>query len=393
MEERAQEQVRRIIVEAINRAIQNGGIRTKEQKDPKPEHMTSLRGNELVYKDHPRIAFRGAVDSLEAEIINVQVKASARHLDGLYGDLEEIIKMIRQLLRCEVSGEPVGNIRLQGLDENQLREHSHHPSRYYGRGHFLPTAEHGEMISCLNLLRTKARETELTAYRAFRKENGEVSREDILRALNRLSSLFWIMMFKYLAGTYQEPAGVEVEASGRHVHLSREHVEALFGPGYCLRRVRDLSQPGQYVCEERVSITGPKGTIHNVVVLGPERKETQVEISFTDGLALGIRPPVRLSGELENTPGAILSREGRQVMLPKGVIVAKRHMHVAKADAKALGVKDRETVSIQVLGSRPVIFQDTVVRVSEDYATYVHIDYDEANACGFEKGIRCRILR
>ena len=98
---------------------------------------------------------------------------------------------------------------------------------------------------------------------------------------------------------------VEVEASGRHVHLCREDVERLFGRGYRLTKVRDLSQPGQYVCKERVSLTGPKGTIHNVVILGPERKETQAEISMTDSLVLGIRPPVRLSGDIAGTPGTV----------------------------------------------------------------------------------------
>lgn len=391
MEERAQEQVRRIIVEAVTQAIRKGKIQIDQGQ--KPEHMTTLRGNELVYKDHPRIAFRGAMDSLESEIIKAQVTAFKHHLGSLYRDLEEIVTMLRRLIRCEVSGEPVGEVRLQGLSEKELREHSHHPSQYYGRKHFLPTAQHGEMVACLNYLRTQAREAELISYRAFKEENGEVSRVDIIRVLNRLSSLFWIMMFKYLSGIYTQDGQIQVEASGRHVHLCRSDIDALFGPGYQLTKVRDLSQPGQYACRERVSVTGPKGTIHNVVVLGPERKETQVEISFTDGLALGIAPPVRLSGEVSNTPGAILSQNGRQVVLDKGVIVAKRHIHVAKSDAEALGVTDKETVDIQILGSRPVIFQDTVVRISDEFATYAHIDYDEANACGFEKGICCRIVR
>ncbi len=391
MEEKAQEQVRRIVAQAVSRAIQNG--RFFPQTGQKPEHLTCLRGKELVLKDHPRIAFRGAIDSLEAELILVQGKAKEHRCMRLFHDLGEIIDLIRRLLRCEVSGDPVGAVCLQGLNEQQLREHSHHPGTYYGRKHFLPTAEHGEVVSLLNHLRTKARETELIAYRAFREADGTVSREDILRALNRLSSLFWIMMFKYLAGAYTEALTIEVEASGRHVHLSQKDVETLFGPGYQLTRVRDLSQPGQYVCSERVSVTGPKGTIQNVVVLGPVREETQVELSFTDGLTLGIKPPVRLSGELEGTPGAILSQGGRQLVLPKGVIVAKRHIHVEKADAEALGVADQDQVAIEVLGSRPVIFEDTVVRVSEQYRTYVHIDYDEANACGFEAGMRCRIVR
>lgn len=396
MDEQAVERVRRIVTEAVSRAVGEKGFEEKKKISApisKPEHMTHLRGDVLVYKDHPRIAFRGAIDSLESEIILVQTKADKKHCRRLYHDLEEVIKTIRWLLRCEVSGESVGEIKLQGLDAGEMREHSHHPSRYYGMKHFLPTAEHGEMVGCLNRLRTRARETELMAYRAFKEPDGSVSREDILRVLNRLSSLFFIMMFKYLTGVYENDGLVEVEASGRHVHLSRNDAEALFGPSYQLTRVRELSQPGQFVCKERVSVTGPKGTIHNVVVLGPERKETQVEVSFTDGLTLGIHPPVRQSGDVKGSPGAILSHEGRQITIERGVIVAKRHMHVAEKDAERLMVEDGDLLSIEVMGSRPVIFKDTVARVSKDYATYVHIDYDEANACGFEKGMCCKILR
>ncbi len=386
MEEQAIDKVRQIIVETVTRAI-------REKGSAKPEHMTSLRGSVLVCKDHPRIAFRGAIDSLESEIILVQIRAKEKGMLLLERDLGEIIRTIRWLLRCEVSGEPVGNFTLQGLTAEELRAHSHHPSQYYGMKHFLPTAEQGEMAAHLNHLRTKAREAELVAYKAFKEADGSVSREDILRVFNRLSSLFWIMMFKYLTGIYTAAGMVEVEASGRHVHLSRKDVETLFGAGYQLTKVRDLSQPGQYVCKERISVTGPKGTVQNVVVLGPERKETQVEISLTDSLALGIRPPVRQSGDIEGSPGALLQNGTRQLTIHQGVIVAKRHMHVAEKDADRLQVKDGEILDIEVLGTRPVIFKDTVVRVRNDFATYVHIDYDEANACGFEKGMLCRILR
>lgn len=411
MEAQSPEIIKQMIVEAVRRALQEKAGTAKPeymtseqeiikpeymisgQETIKPEYMTHLRGNTLVYKDHPRIVFRGKLDSLEADIILVQVKAEKKHLHGLYQDLEEVIRTIRMLLRCEVAGEAVGSICLQGLNEEELREHSHHPSKYYGRRHFLPTAEHGEMVGELNRLRTRTREAELASYAAFKEESGDVSRADIQKVLNRLSSLFWIMMFKYLEGYYKEELLVEVEASGRHVHLSRRDVEELFGRDYQLTRVRDLSQPGQYVCKERISVTGPKGTIQNVVVLGPERKETQIEVSYTDGLALGIRPPVRQSGDIKDSPGAMLGYEGKQISIEHGVIVAKRHMHVSEKDAIRWQIKDNEMLDIEVFGNRPVIFKETVARVSKDYATYVHIDYDEANACGFEKGIRCRVLR
>ncbi|MDO5425546.1 MAG: ethanolamine utilization phosphate acetyltransferase EutD [Eubacteriales bacterium] len=186
---------------------------------------------------------------------------------------------------------------------------------------------------------------------------------------------------------------IEVEASGRHVHLCRKDVEALFGTGYQLTRVRELSQPGQFVCKERVTLTGPKGSISNVVVLGPERSQSQAEISKTDALALGIDPPVRLSGELKGSPGIKISAGGREITLEEGVIIAKRHLHITPQDAERFHVQDREPVKIKVFGSRPVIFEDTIARVSEEFQTYVHIDYDEANACGFQKGTLCRIVR
>lgn len=170
----------------------------------KPEHMTHLRGEQLVYKDHPRISFRGAIDSLESEIILLQILTEQKGLSSLTADLEEIIRVIRRLLRCEVSGEPVGEIYLQNLSTDELRAHSHHPSQYYGMKHFLPDYKKGEIPAHLNHLRAKVRETELIAYKAFKKDNGSVEREDIITVLNRLSSLFWIMMFKYLTGKYGE---------------------------------------------------------------------------------------------------------------------------------------------------------------------------------------------
>ena len=186
---------------------------------------------------------------------------------------------------------------------------------------------------------------------------------------------------------------IEVEASGRHVHLSKEHVEILFGKNYELTRVKDLSQPGQFACKERVTITGPKGSINNVVVLGPERKNTQVEVSLTDAVILGMKPPVKESGHIEGTPGIKVSTERASIELDKGVIVAKRHIHITPKDAEKFNVKDKEIVKAKVYGNRPLIFDDVVIRVSDKFRTYMHIDYDEANACGFTKGTFCRIVK
>lgn len=186
---------------------------------------------------------------------------------------------------------------------------------------------------------------------------------------------------------------IEVEASGRHIHLSDEHLQILFGSGYTLTKVKDLSQPGQYACKERVTITGPKGSIKNVIVLGPTRKETQIEVSLTDALSLGIKIPVRESGHIENTPGLTISTERGSITLNKGLIVAKRHIHITPEDAEKFGVKDKENVKVEVLGERPLIFEDTVIRVNPNFRTYMHIDYDEANACGFAKGTMCKIIK
>ena len=183
---------------------------------------------------------------------------------------------------------------------------------------------------------------------------------------------------------------VELEASGRHVHVTAEQAKRLFGHG--LTEKRPLSQPGQYLANERVTVIGPKGEFQNVAVLGPERKEAQVEISLTDGRTLGITPPVRLSGDVKNSPGAVLVGPKGRVELCCGVIAAQRHIHMTPEDAENMGVRDRQSVKLQVYTDRPLIFENVIVRVHRDFATFVHLDYDEANACGFQPGDLGRIL-
>ena len=183
---------------------------------------------------------------------------------------------------------------------------------------------------------------------------------------------------------------VELEASGRHVHLTEGQCQTLFGHG--LPPKRPLSQPGQFLAEERVTVGGPKGRFEQVAVLGPARKQAQVEISLTDSKVLGIASPVRLSGDVENTPGATIIGPLGEVAIANGVICARRHIHITPEKAKLLGIKDRQIVRLKTYTERPVIFEDVAVRVSADFATYVHLDYDEANACGFQKGDLGRIL-
>ena len=183
---------------------------------------------------------------------------------------------------------------------------------------------------------------------------------------------------------------VPLEASGRHVHVTQRQAKILFGHG--LSFLRELSQPGQFVAKERVTIRGPKGEFQNVAVLGPERKEGQVEISLTDGRALGITPPVRPSGSVSGSPGiTILGPEG-SVELSQGVICAQRHIHMTPEDARHWGVTDGQIVKLKCFTHRPAVFEDVLVRVSPQFATYVHLDYDEANACGFQNGDLGRLI-
>ncbi|WP_291570249.1 ethanolamine utilization phosphate acetyltransferase EutD [Clostridium sp. UBA4548] len=190
-----------------------------------------------------------------------------------------------------------------------------------------------------------------------------------------------------------EDEGILVEASGRHVHLSKDAVEVLFGKGYKLTKKRELSQPGQYLCEEKVTLIGPKGTIHNVSVLGPEREETQVELSKTDAVAIGAKAPVKMSGDIEKSGSVVLSSGNTVLKLDKGVIAAKRHIHITPEDAKKYNVSNNEEVNIKVIGERGVIFTNVAVRVSDKFNTVVHLDYDEANACGFTKGMKAVIVK
>ncbi|MBA1333672.1 MAG: hypothetical protein HPY66_0065 [Firmicutes bacterium] len=179
---------------------------------------------------------------------------------------------------------------------------------------------------------------------------------------------------------------VPVGLSNRHLHLSKEHVDKLFGKGHELTEFKALSQPGQYACEEKVDLVGPKGTIKGVRVLGPVRKETQIEISIADGYSLGIRPPVRDSGDLEGTPGVkIIGPEG-EVDLEQGVIAAARHIHMHPGDAERFGVKDFQRVKVRKDGDRGTVYENVLIRVSPSYALELHLDVEEGNAASISNG-------
>ena len=199
------------------------------------------------------------------------------------------------------------------------------------------------------------------------------------------------MNLEQLTEQLQRRLFVELEASGRHVHVTEEQAQQLFGHG--LTKKRALSQPGQYLANERVSVIGPKGAFRRVAVLGPCRKEAQVEISATDAVTLGIQAPVRLSGDTAETPGVVLEGPAGRVTLNGGVIIAQRHIHMTPEDAALQNLSDGQTVRLKTLTNRPVVFEAVAIRVSPRFCTYVHLDFDEANACGLKPGDLGMILR
>lgn len=176
-----------------------------------------------------------------------------------------------------------------------------------------------------------------------------------------------------------------VETSARHVHLSPADLATLFGEGYKLTWKKDLSQPGQFACEERVTVIGPKKELKGVSVLGPERKQTQVELSMTDARSIGIAAPIRESGDLAGSGACKIVGPKGEIEISEGVIVAKRHIHFTPAEAEAAGVVDKEIVSVKIdSADRSTVFGDVVVRVNPNFAGAMHIDTDEANAaCAF----------
>ena len=179
---------------------------------------------------------------------------------------------------------------------------------------------------------------------------------------------------------YMVPVGV----SNRHVHLSPEDLEKLFGPGYELTSIKELKQPGQFAAKETVTIVGPKGSFENVRILGPIRPKSQVEISLSDGFRLGIKAPVRESGQLENTPGLQICGPLGTITLPCGAIVALRHIHASPDVAQRMGICDKEIVEVETCGERRCVMGNVLVRVSDKYALEMHVDTDEANACGLK---------
>ncbi|QGY41894.1 phosphate propanoyltransferase [Pseudodesulfovibrio cashew] len=183
---------------------------------------------------------------------------------------------------------------------------------------------------------------------------------------------------------------IPVELSARHAHLSEADAMELFG--HPLTPARDLSQPGQFLAKERVRLIGPKGVMDNVAVLGPSRGSSQIEISQTDARILGVKAPVRQSGDIKDTPGIILASENSIVGLEQGVIVAARHIHMTPEDARRLCVSDNQLVSVRLDSGRPIILEDVLVRVNEQFKLSLHIDFDEGNGSGWHSKVTGRIV-
>lgn len=186
---------------------------------------------------------------------------------------------------------------------------------------------------------------------------------------------------------------VPVASSNRHIHLSQMDVQRLFGAGYRLQVQKELSQPGQYACKETVTLVGPKGKLERVRVLGPARSKTQIEISLTDSFKLGIKAPVRMSGDVDGTPGIKIVGPATTIDVPQGVIIAARHLHLSAAQAELFGLKNGQEVSLRAEGLRGLVFDHVVVRCGAGHDMEVHLDTDEANAAAMGCGIMMEMLR
>lgn len=184
-----------------------------------------------------------------------------------------------------------------------------------------------------------------------------------------------------------------VASSNKHIHLSREDVETLFGKGYALKELRPLSQPGQFACQETLIFEGPKGKLEKMRVLGPERPETQVELAITDCFKAGVKPVVKMSGELDGTPGGRLIGPAGTVELKRGVMVAQRHLHISEEQGDLFGLQNGDVISLKKEGPRPVVFEGVAVRRGKGHDLEVHIDTDEANAAMIKNGDLLEIIK
>lgn len=374
-----------------------------ENRSEKPEYMTHLNGKKLVLKSDPVIKLRGELDSFISKAVETQVWFIGRGYIGIAEKLNEVVVFCRALMQAEVMEKEFEFPLVFGFDKEQLREVSHNPMKYFGVKHSFVSKEQGMTVAKLHVLRAKSREVELAAVNAFASINGTCDREDIVSALNRLSSIMYILVC--LEKARVEKAGpdmgeerkrrrfeVNIGVSNRHIHLKQADLETLFGEGYQLTKKKELSQPGQYASAETLDVIGSKGKIEHVRILGPVRKDSQVEISVSDSIKLGIEPPIRDSGDIDSTPGITLAGPKGNLDLKKGVIIAKRHLHLDPETAKELGLKDKDVITAELKTERPIQLEEIGVRVSSQYATDLHIDLDEANAALAKNGDKALLI-
>ncbi|MCL2832715.1 MAG: phosphate propanoyltransferase [Treponema sp.] len=185
---------------------------------------------------------------------------------------------------------------------------------------------------------------------------------------------------------------VEIGISNKHLHLSEADLAKLFGAGHKLTVKKELKQPGQFAAEEQVDVTGPKGTLKGLRILGPCRKETQVELAMTDARTIGLTLPVRESGVLDGSPGVKLIGPAGEVQLSKGAIIALRHIHLSNAQAKEAGLKDKDWVTVKTSGTRPLIFEKVLIRSGDGHINEMHVDTDEGNAAGLQNGDQVEVI-
>ncbi|XER02913.1 hypothetical protein SMWOGL2_34520 [Sporomusa malonica] len=362
-----------------------------EASHPKPEHMTHLRGKQLILKTHPVIAWRGQLDRFGCDLVETQTLLVKAGETKFAAQLEEVALRAQQLMVAEVRELPIEFGTLFGWTADEIRDMSHHPDKYFGIPHTPMSYQDGWIVARLNSLRSKIREVELYANRAFTADDGSCSRPDIILLLNRLSSLFYVLLCKRRS-EQREKRSLPIGISNRHLHLSQNHLELLFGAGYSLKKRKELSQPGQFAAEETVTLAGPKGNIENVRVLGPVRPETQVEVSVTDCFHLGIEPELRDSGQIAGTSGVELIGLAGTVRLDHGAIVAARHIHLHSDQAKKWNLRDGQRVTVRVESQRPALFQNVLVRVSKEFKGELHLDTDEANAALVKPDTECIIV-
>ncbi len=186
---------------------------------------------------------------------------------------------------------------------------------------------------------------------------------------------------------------IQIEVSAKHVHLSDAHITELFGEGASLTPKRDLSQPGQFLCEERVTLIGTKGKMERVAVLGPARSQTQVELSLTDCLTLGVKAPIRISGDVKGSGSITVQGPKGSITVDEGAIVAARHIHMTQKTANEFGIADKQIVKVQAMTDRPLTFDDVAVRVSTQFSDRMHVDFDEANAAAIKGFTLGRIIK